>query len=46
MGYLRIVFGLRGVIDTADAKIGYFKVEYLREFEDICKKALTRASGA
>jgi hypothetical protein len=30
----------------AGAKIGDFKVEYLREFEAICKKALTRESGA
>jgi hypothetical protein len=41
MGYLRIVFGLGGVIDTAKAKIGDFKVEYLREFQAICKKTLT-----
>jgi hypothetical protein len=27
--------------DTAGAKIGDFKVKYLREFEAICKKALT-----
>jgi hypothetical protein len=45
-GYLRIIFGTGGVIDTAGAKIGDFKVEYLREFEAICKKALTRESGA
>jgi hypothetical protein len=31
---------------TAGAKIGDLKVEYLREFEAICKKALTRESGA
>jgi hypothetical protein len=36
----------RGVIDTAQAKIGDFKIEYLFEFEAICKKALTRISGA
>jgi hypothetical protein len=40
MGYLRVIFG------TAGAKIGDFKVEYLREFDAICKKALTRESGA
>jgi hypothetical protein len=27
-GYLRIVFGLSSVIDTAEAKICYFKVEH------------------
>jgi hypothetical protein len=32
--------------DTACAKIGDFIVEHLREFEAICKKALTRSSGA
>jgi hypothetical protein len=35
-----------GVIDTAGDKIGDFKVEYLREFEAICKKGFTRESGA
>jgi hypothetical protein len=30
------------VIDTPGAKIGDFIVEYLREFEAIWKKALTR----
>jgi hypothetical protein len=44
-GYLRIFFGHSGVIDTAEAKVGDFKVEYLREFHAICKKALTRGSG-
>jgi hypothetical protein len=38
-GYLRISFGSSGVIDTAGAKIGDFIVEYLCEFEAICKKA-------
>jgi hypothetical protein len=46
MGYLRIVFCPSGVIVTAEAKIGNFIVEYLLEFEAICKKALTRVSGA
>jgi hypothetical protein len=32
--------------DTPCSKVGDFKVEYLREFEAICKKALTRESGA
>jgi hypothetical protein len=41
-----IVFGTSGVIDTAEAKISDFKVEYFREFQAICKKALTRISGA
>jgi hypothetical protein len=45
-GYLRILFGSSFVIDTAGAKIGDFIVEYLREFEAICKKALTRESEA
>jgi hypothetical protein len=35
-----------GVIDTADHKKIDFLVEYLREYEKICKKALTRRSGA
>jgi hypothetical protein len=34
------------VIDTADHKKIDFIVEYLREFEAICKKALARGSGA
>jgi hypothetical protein len=34
------------VIDTADQKIGDFKVENFGEFESICKKVLTRISGA
>jgi hypothetical protein len=42
--YLRIVFGAIGVIDTAEAKIGDFKVEY--QFQAKCKKALTQVSGA
>jgi hypothetical protein len=46
MGYLRIIFVSSGVIDTAAAKIGDFIVEHLREFEALCKKALTRSSGA
>jgi hypothetical protein len=41
-----MVCGTSSVIDTASAKIGDFKVEYLREFEAICKKALTCESGA
>jgi hypothetical protein len=45
-GYIRIVFGFSGVIDTAEAKIEVLKVEYLRELQAICKKALTRVSGA
>jgi hypothetical protein len=28
------------------SKIGDFKVEYLHEFQAICKKAFTRVSGA
>jgi hypothetical protein len=35
-----------GVIDTAHQKKVDFLVEYLREYEAICKKALTRGSGA
>jgi hypothetical protein len=35
-----------GVIDTADHKKIDFIVEYLCEFEAICKKALARGSGA
>jgi hypothetical protein len=34
------------VNDTAEAKIGDLKVEFLREFQAICKKALTGVSGA
>jgi hypothetical protein len=45
-GYSRIVFGLNGFIDTTQVKIGDFKVEYLCEFQAICKKALTRVSGS
>jgi hypothetical protein len=37
-GYLGIVFGTSGLIDTIGTKIGDFKVEYLRKFEAICKK--------
>jgi hypothetical protein len=44
-GYLRIIFGTSGVIDTAGAKIGDFKFEYLCKYKAICKKALTRESG-
>jgi hypothetical protein len=35
-----------GVIDTADHKKIDFIIEYLCEYEAICKKALTRVSGA
>jgi hypothetical protein len=35
-----------GVIDTADHKKVDFIVEYLREYEAICKKVLTRGSRA
>jgi hypothetical protein len=31
---------------TAEAKIGDFNVEYLCEFQALCKKALTHVSGA
>jgi hypothetical protein len=33
-----------GVTDTAEDKIGNFKVEFLGEYESIFKKALTRGS--
>jgi hypothetical protein len=39
---MRIVFRFRGVIDTAESKIGHFTVEYFREFEAIFKKTFTR----
>jgi hypothetical protein len=42
MGYTRIIFGFIGVIDSAGAKIGDLIFKYLRDFEAICKKALTR----
>jgi hypothetical protein len=42
-GYLRIIFGISGVIYTIGAKIGDFKVEYLRKFEAICKRPQKRA---
>jgi hypothetical protein len=35
-----------GIIDNADHKKIDFIVEYLREYEAICKKALTRRSRA
>jgi hypothetical protein len=34
------------VTDTADHKIGDIKVDFLGEFESICKKALARISVA
>jgi hypothetical protein len=37
---------ISGVIYTADNKKINVIVEYLREYEAICKKALTRVSGA
>jgi hypothetical protein len=37
---------LSGVIDTDDHKKIDFIVEYLREYEAMCKKALTRGSRA
>jgi hypothetical protein len=43
-GYLRVVVGHSGV--TAVAKNGGFIVEFFWEFKAICKKALTRVSGA
>jgi hypothetical protein len=43
---IRIVFGLIGVIDTAEAKIGDSKSNIF-EFQPICKKAFnTCVSGA
>jgi hypothetical protein len=42
-GYLRIIFGFSGVISAAS---GDFIVENLREFEAICKNALTHKSRA
>jgi hypothetical protein len=33
-------------MDNADHQTNDFIVEYLREYEAICKKALTRVSGA
>jgi hypothetical protein len=35
-----------GIIDTADQKKIDFIVKYLREYEAICKKALTHGSRA
>jgi hypothetical protein len=35
-----------GVIDTADTKKVDFIVKYLCKYEAMCKKALTRVSGA
>jgi hypothetical protein len=40
-----IVFDLSYVIDNTEAKIGDFKIEYLREFQAVCKKSLTREPG-
>jgi hypothetical protein len=37
-GYLRTIFGTSSVIATAGAKIGDFKVKYLREYEAISKR--------
>jgi hypothetical protein len=39
-------FVVSGVIATADHKKIDFIVKYLREYEFICKKALTRGSRA
>jgi hypothetical protein len=33
-----------GGINTANHKIGYFKVDFLGEYESLFKKALTRGS--
>jgi hypothetical protein len=44
-GYLMIVLGLSSIIDTTEAKIGDFEVEYLRQFQSICNKALTHVWG-
>jgi hypothetical protein len=48
-GHLRIVFGLSGVIDTAEAKIGYSQSNIFANSIyaiAICKKALTLVSRA
>jgi phage regulator Rha-like protein len=36
---------VNGVNDNTYQKIGDFKVEFIGEFESICKKALTRILG-
>jgi hypothetical protein len=40
-----MVVGPSGILDTAVHKISYFIVDFLREFEAIFKKALTRVRG-
>jgi hypothetical protein len=45
-GWTKDRFCYIGIIDTAVTKIGDFVVDFLREFEAIFKKALTRVSGA
>jgi hypothetical protein len=40
-----MVFCHSGLIDTAVMKIGNFIVYFVREFEAIFKKALTRVEG-
>jgi hypothetical protein len=45
-GLTRDRFYHSDVIDTAVTKIGDFIVDFIREFETIFKKTLTRVSGA
>jgi hypothetical protein len=37
--------GFRGLIDTAEADFGDFRIEFLDEFEAICETALACKSG-
>jgi hypothetical protein len=37
--------GFRGLVDTAEANFGEFRIEFLGEFEAICQTALACESG-
>jgi hypothetical protein len=37
--------GFRGLIDTAEADFGDFRIEFLGEYEPICETALACESG-
>jgi hypothetical protein len=38
-------FGFRGLIETAESDFGDFRIDFLAEYEAICKTALGRESG-
>jgi hypothetical protein len=46
MGTLTKYFVFRGLIETAESDFGDFRIDFLGEYEALCKTALGRESGS